>query len=283
MKLVGIYGYDITRPVTLTHGRIIHPRTTEHGASDKWSADNIAYNLTAIVAGQSLERRFLYNLDATLAFVEQADIYLGNVVDGDTAPDFQQFPERLEMRRRLTGQGCAVIQDWLEPDSRGEFIRLCLARLDDQAWCERTQFHLLLHKSIETFRQRENFVDIAYFLLFSGLEAFARGMAPRPLKGTSRVIVQMLEGYKFDVAEVHPELARSIRTYELLRNTLFHNGPLETVWRRDGEEVRLKVTAFLYNLRVLVRLVILKAVGFDDGRINWNCWIDRMPFKAPPR
>ncbi|MBI2768353.1 MAG: hypothetical protein HYX47_01915 [Burkholderiales bacterium] len=283
MKLVGIYGYDITRPVALPRGQVIYPRTAEDRESDRWSADPNAYNLTAVVAGQSLERQFLYNLDATLAFVEQADIYLGDVVDGDTPPHFQQFPDRLEMRRRLTGRGCAVIQDWLEPASRGEFIRLCLARLEDQAWCERTQFHLLLHKSIETFRQRDNFVDIAYFLLFSGLEGFARGVAPAPVKSTSRVIVQLLQSYEFDVLEVHTDLPRSIRTYALLRDALFHNGRLETTWQRDGEVIPLTISAYLYNLRVLVRLVILKAVGFDDGRINWNCWIDRMPFKGPHR
>jgi hypothetical protein len=263
MKLVGIYGYDITQPVALPGGQMIHPRTKEHGASDRWSADPKAYNLTAVLAAPRLEREFLYNLDATLAFVEQADIYLGDMVDGDAPPDFQQFPDRLEMRRRLTGQGCAVIQDWHEPESRGKFISLCLARLEDKAWCERTQFHLLLHKAIETFRQRDNFVDIAYFLLFSGLEGFARGMATTPVKSTSRVIVQLLKGYGFDVAEVHPELVRSIRTYALLRDALFHNGRLETTWQRDGEVTPLTISAYLYNLRVLVRLVILKAVGFD--------------------
>ena len=28
-----------------------------------------------------------------------------------------------------------------------------------------------------------------------------------------------------------------------------------------------------------LNLVILKAVEFDDGHINWNSWIDRQPFK----
>lgn len=283
METVGIYGYDITRPVALPGSRVIHPRTTEHSRSDRWSADNQAYNLTAVLTGKSLAPQFLYHLDATLAFVEQADVYLGDAVKGDALPDFTQFPERLEMRRRPTDQGCAVIQDWQEPESRGEFIRRCLVRLEDAAWCERTKFHLLLHKGIETFRQRENFVDIAYFLLFSGLEGFARGLEGVTSGSTPQVIVKMLRRYGFEVAEKHAELVRSIKAYEVLRNALFHNVHLEAVWRTGGEEHILMVSDYMYHLRVLVRLVVLKAVDFYDGRINWNSWIDRMAFKGPRR
>ena len=75
------------------------------------------------------------------------------------------------------------------------------------------------------------------------------------------------------------ELARAISTYTHLRNALFHNSQLVANVDINGTSVELKLTDYLFHLGHLVSLVVLKAVNFDDGHINWNGWIDRQPFK----
>lgn len=63
-------------------------------------------------------------------------------------------------------------------------------------------------------------------------------------------------------------------TYTCLRNALFHNSEFAAIGKDEkGAEVKLRLNDFLPNFSQLVSLVILKAVEFDDGSINWNRWV----------
>ena len=68
-------------------------------------------------------------------------------------------------------------------------------------------------------------------------------------------------------------------TYMHLRNALFHDGAREKVVNVNGATVTLEMARYLFNFEQLVALAILKAIKFDDGHIDWDSWIDRMPFK----
>jgi hypothetical protein len=75
------------------------------------------------------------------------------------------------------------------------------------------------------------------------------------------------------------DLRRAVSTYTHLRNSLFHNSRFETRINVNGVQVEIRIVDYLFPLLQLVTLVVLKAVEFDDGHINWNSWIDRQPFK----
>ena len=84
----------------------------------------------------------------------------------------------------------------------------------------------------------------------------------------------------FDVSQDRPnDLVRAVSTYAQLRNALFHNSELETEVNINGNLVELKVIDYIFHISQLVALSVLKVVGFDDGHINWNSWVDRQPFK----
>lgn len=146
----------------------------------------------------------------------------------------------------------------------------------DEEFCRRTKFNSLFFKAVETFRQRKPFLEISYFLLMSGLEAFARESLHDYASKSVVPITQLLSRYGFRVDEDNPrELARAITTYLHLRNALFHQGEFSKTVQVNDDQVTLDCSAHLYNLSMLVSLTCMKAIGFDDGHTNWECWIDR--------
>lgn len=144
--------------------------------------------------------------------------------------------------------------------------------------CKETLFNVLFFKCIEAFRQRRQFVDISYFLLYSGLESYARSVTRDTTSNNASVPICKLlkENYQFDV---HQELKsigdnrRAVAAYTQLRNALFHNSSLECSVKVNGTNVQLNLSDYLGNFEILVSLVILKAVDFDDTCIEWDSWI----------
>ena len=49
--------------------------------------------------------------------------------------------------------------------------------------------------------------------------------------------------------------------------------------RMNDDRVNLKCADYLFNLSMLVSLLVMKIVGFDDGHTNWDCWFDRQMHK----
>ena len=104
----------------------------------------------------------------------------------------------------------------------------------------------------------------------------------RLAKNSSEPICKLLTSYGYDVRQEmknSDDNRKAVATYTLLRNALFHNSEFTATTNVNGTEVELKLFDYLSNISQLVALVILKAVDFDDGHINWNSWIDHMPFK----
>jgi len=276
----GIYGYQVTRPFDLL-GLTIEPRTTEYQQAKIWAKDLDRYHLTAVVKSATVSDDLLFNLEAVLSFIEHLDVLVSSPIDQTTANAFAQLPQSVETHRRNSGGGAVIGEDTFFRTSRGTFISKALDRLQDKRFCEQTQFNILLFKCIETFRQRRPFVEVSYFLLYSGLESYARSvLGDRSSRNSSEPICKLLTGYGFDVAIERPtDLQRAVSTYTHLRNALFHNSEFKATINVNGATVELKLFDYLFNISQLVNLVILKAVEFDDGHINWNSWIDRQPFK----
>lgn len=281
----GIYGYQITCPIDLP-GLRIEPRTSDHQQAKRWARDLDSYQLTAILKGTSISGDLLFNLEAVLSFVEHLDVLISSPEKQTSEDAFAQFSPSITTHRRNKGGGAVIGEDAFFRSSRRLFISKALDRLQDQRFCDATQFNILFFKCVETFRQRKPFVEVSYFLLYSGLESYARSVIEdRSSKNSSIPIYKLLTRaeYGFDV---HQELnssgdkRRAVATYTCLRNALFHNSKFTAIAKdENGAEVKLDMNDYLFNIWQLVALVILKAVEFDDGHINWNSWIDRQSFK----
>ena len=279
-NVCGIYGYEITLPIVGTGFRI-EPRTSDPKKSQNWARDEGAYHLTAIVSGPAVNDDFLFNLEAVLSFVEHLDVIITSPRQTDEKNVFSVFAPIITTHRRSNGGGASLPRDIFFGNSRRDFVVSCLSKLSNESFCSDTQFRTLFFKKVETFRQRRPFVEVSYFLLYSGLETYSRAvLKDRNTRNSSSPICSLLRQFGFDVSEERPsELPRAISTYTHLRNSLFHNSEFDTCINLNGTSVKLKVNDYFFHLLQLVTLVVLKAVDFDDGHINWNSWIDRQPFK----
>lgn len=276
----GVYGFQITRPIEL-QGLRIEPRTTDCQQAALWAKDLDSYQLTGVIVADSISDERLFNLEAILSFIEHLDVLITSPVELVGNDHSSQFLPTITTHRRNAGGGAVLADDALFPTARGEFVSKTLERLEDTSFCERTQFKALFFKRVETFRQRKPFVEVTYFLLYSGLETYARSvMCERTSGSASEPICKLLTAYGFDVQIERPnDLKRAVSTYTHLRNALFHNSQFAATPNVNGVTVELRLFDYLFNFSQLVSLVVLKAVGFDDGHINWNSWIDMQPFR----
>lgn len=278
--ICGIYGFNITRRIKIA-GVHIKPRTEDSSQARAWARDINAYHLTATIEGDSISREFLFYLEAILSFIEHLDVLISQPIEKISDVPVSQLENTITAHQRNNGGGAILVEDSSFRDSRKEFISKSLGKLEDQGFCEKTQFKILLFKYVETFRQQKQFVDISYFLLFSGLESYCRSITQnKKNENSSKHICDVLKKFEFNIKEENPHnLHRAVSTYTHLRNALFHNSELRKTVNINGGSVDLELCDYISQFSRLVSLVILKAVDFDDQHINWDSWIDRQPFK----
>lgn len=276
--VAGIYGFQIARPISVA-GLTFEPITGDLRQAESLARDLDVYHLTATVAGDSLNPELRFKLEGVLSFIEHLDVLVSMPFErpADAESTVALFPKSLTSQRRNNGGGAVVGVDTFFPRSRATFIELALQCLSNDAFCTSTKFNSLFFKCVETFRQRRPFLEISYFLLYSGLESYARAVRnDRSNVSSSESIYRLLESCGFKVYQDKPsDLPRAISTYTHLRNALFHNGEFQTTVPMNGSQVQLNTTEYFYNLSMLVSLTVMKAIQFDDGHINWDAWIDR--------
>lgn len=279
MKLLAaIYGFEITRSISFGTC-CIEPITNSYDEAHRLARDLEAYHLTATLVGDALPEDERFKLEGVLCFIEHLDVIVfpaAQLID-DAEPSASRLPTILRRQRRNNGGGAVIGEDTFFRQSRSDFLALAMSKLCDDAFCKSTKFNILLYKCVETFRQRSPFLEITYFLLFSGLESFARAsLNDTTTRNASKPIYGLLNSYGLSVLlDDQSNLPRSIATYTRLRNSLFHNSEFRATVRVGGSDIQLDASAYLFHLSMLVSLTILKAVGFDDGHTNWDAWIDR--------
>lgn len=283
-KTAAIYGFEFTREFTAA-GLIFTPVFSNHQDAKKAARDLTSHQMTGTVSGAKLDREVIYDLEGVLSFIEHLDvIVMGPLPSPRPNQDSTNlFDRTITRQRRNNGGGAVVGSDAFNPwrESRQEFIEISLSHLRDKEFCDRTRFRSLLFKCVETFRQRQPFLEITYFLLVSGLEAFCRAsQGDFKTKNASVPITKQLKSYGFNVFQDNPaELSRSISTYLHIRNALFHQGDFTATVNINNDTISLNCSQHLFNLSMLCSLTIMKAIGFDDGHTNWDCWIDRQLHK----
>ncbi len=122
-------------------------------------------------------------------------------------------------------------------------------------------------------------IDVTYYLYFSALEIMARTSAQDYDTPVAQVASRFLDGLGFDVAQDDSRRRHhSIQTYTHLRNALFHNGKFEATFNENNCTVTLSLGDYYSQLRQIVADAILRVAGCEYDHINWNRWIDRMPW-----
>ena len=276
-QICGIYGYEMTKGFAACGMRFV-PASQSMQEAELAARDESRYNLTAVVIADDFGANILYRLEAVLSFVEHLDVIVTPpqlLVDGDP---LGQFDKTLRVSRRHSGGGAVLGKDTFFPTSRSTFIELALNRLADSTHCESNGYHTLFFKVTESFRQRRPFIEVSYFLLFSGLETYVRKtlneFGREPLVGA--LLNRRLRAMGFNVYDFSPsQLKRSMDTYVRLRNKLFHNSAFEATCKNNkGITTTYKLVDYYAHFTILMSLVVLKATDFDDGYIDWDAWIN---------
>lgn len=239
------------------------------------------YNLTAVVIADEFPGDLLFRLEAVLSFVEHLNVIVTEPMLLELTNPHDQFQKILRISRRHDGGGAIIGSDTFFHDSRSIFIEKAIQRLGDSAHCEATGYRTLFFKTTETFRQRKPFIEVSYFLLFSGLETYVRtSLNDFKSKEVAVLLHRHLLTLGFNVFNFKEhQLERSMDTYARLRNALFHSSKFEA-HRKVGDSVHTyQLTEFIAYFRILVDLVVVKATDFDDGHLNWDAWVDRQLLK----
>ena len=284
MERIGVYGYECSVEMSFDNFNLI-PVNNNFSEVKKLASDNDTYHLTAIleVSGSHKLRDLVFDLEAVLSFIDHRDVLIRNVLH--KSEEFNNleadFPLKINAHKRRSGGSSNIISDVFNKESRHSFIHLAMNKLSDSEDPENKVFRSAFFKTVEVFRGRECFIDISYYLRFSALESLARVIYNDYTSRTCATpIAKLLIEYGFDIKQENlKEPYKSVTTYVELRNALFHNGSFEVTVKRNGNQLVYKLSEYSSVFSRLILLVMIKYIGFDDGSINWNSWLDRIAFK----
>jgi hypothetical protein len=273
----GIYGYWFTQCFSVENLTFI-PRFSDYTQMKNARVESRgSYVLSGLVATNSPDNNFQHNLAAVLTVLQQRDVLVteGKTLSGrDPRDAFDDFHQDLGLIGTSNELGSVLLDDVFAEDSNRVVISSLLGRLNDSEFCERTKYSQLIFKVAERYRQRDNYLEINYFLLFSGLEAYSKAcqQTPRTERDVAVPIAAQLSALGFNVSEENTsEPIRAVRTYSTLRNALFHEAELNG--QASGSPVTM--ADFYVPFCTLVLFVTLRAADVSEGHLNWDGWVTK--------
>lgn len=284
MTQIAIYGFNFTKKITFDGGVLTPIFSSFHDIKEGgWANDK--YLLTGFfepkTANYVNQQQLIFDLEAVLSFIEQKNVIISGELENDETPfNFKPSLHKILNKKRDKGPGAIIIEDSYSPKSREHFISLAMKKLNDDPTQKQDTFRTSFFKSMLGFREALNYIDVRYYLLFSALEALCRFIKNdyHPAK-SPQIITDILKEYGFNVEKTghHPE-QRNIMHYCKLRHSLFHNGKYVAYLDEKNLAGEIEIKNYSSNLNLLVPLVLMKYIGFDDEYVNWDSWIDRHPF-----
>jgi hypothetical protein len=257
-------------------GMSFFPRYAWVTDANEKARDLTCYHLTGIVVLDKHDDHQIFCLEAVLSFIEHLDVLISDPLPLSDSDVFALFPPIARTAKRHNGGGAVLHQDAFFHEMRSNFIEIAMSKLADDQFSEETGWRTLFFKATVPFRQRSPYLDVSYFLLFSGLETYVRQtLGDLDSKDIAQLISKRLRQLGFDIYNYRPnDLKRSADTYARLRNALFHNSSLETTRRTDDRSVvNYNLLDYYANFLTLVNLVVVRASGFDHPSLQWDSWI----------
>ena len=280
-----IYGYEITKRIEFDDF-ILFPVTTKSQEAKKLAQDRNKFYLTAVgEIKNEPNSEYLFDLAGALTFCQQQWVIVSKSYEfpenTDPGKIIENFSTICETTNKRPTQGSIIIEDVFSPDARKNYLDLCISQLRDRAFEGKTNFRKAFFRNVESWRMPNPFIDVTYYYDFSSLEILARSFAQDYDSPVGVVATKFLKhhGFKVDQVNIHSRHL-AVQTYAHLRNALFHNGKFEKTVQENGNTVTLKLNDYACYLSRLIPDVLLKVLGYDDNHINWNRWLDRMPFKG---
>lgn len=281
MKRYGVFGYETHCETLFSFGKILPLSTKKINNLDRKS-----YSLSAFIELNDDEsEQTLIDIEAILSFIEQKDVIINYPLKKHEVYDPlpENYPLIINKHQRLNCSGAIIIQDNYSKYSRQIFIEKALSELKKSDF---DVFRQAFFKSTLRFKPQVNYLDVSYFLLFSGIEALARVDINANVKqNTPSVLSCFFKKYGFPLIEHDKELYKNTNVYSSLRNAVFHNGKIESSIKCPStqNQVKIELNDYYSYFDSLATLVIMRYLDFDDSWINWNQWIDRQPFKSPTK
>ncbi|MFA1022356.1 hypothetical protein [Klebsiella pneumoniae] len=284
MTPLGVYGYIFTKEMIFDGGTLT-PRFNNLTDLKKKKCNRESYILTGFFTPNPKNKnnisQLLFDLSAVLSFIEQKNVIIAHSLKEDETPSTfgDDFPTSLDIKRKR-GPGQIIMEDCFSKHGRSEFIRLAINKLSDNITADQNPFRTAFFKSMFSFRENINYVDVNYYLSFSALESLCRYIQDDyNSRKAPQIITTTLQNYGFDVSKKDNALPqRNIMHYCALRNSLFHKGDYIAYTKNDDPDSIIYLKNYSSSLCLLLSLFIMKYIGFDDNYINWDSWIDRQPF-----
>ncbi|WP_433653893.1 hypothetical protein [Klebsiella variicola] len=284
MTPLGVYGYIFTKEMIFDGGTLT-PRFNNLTDLKKIKCNGESYILTGFFTPNPKKKnnisQLLFDLSAVLSFIEQKNVIIAHSLKEDETPSTfgDDFPTSLDIKRKR-GPGQIIMEDCFSKHGRSEFIQLAIDKLSDNITTDQNPFRTAFFKSMVSFRDNINYVDVNYYLSFSALESLCRYIQDDyNARKAPQIITTTLQNYGFNVSKTDNALPqRNIMHYCALRNSLFHKGDYIAYTKKDDPDSIIYLKNYSSSLRLLLSLFIMKYIGFDDNHINWDSWIDRQPF-----
>lgn len=272
MGTYGIYGYGVTRNTSLSFGEIIPlQRTFKEINSKIKNKDKL--ELTGFINLEGLnekeEESYLFHLEIVLSFIEQRKVLIRHKLKKHESYDCldSDYPLGITPWFTLSPGGSVIIEDSFSKNSRRNFIDVATNKM---AFHEDKEFIQIIHKNVLTFSNPQNFVDVNYYLFFSGLEALARKRTSFTGNNTAQALFGYLKDTFFIKQQHNDNYLISLDSYVELRNSIFHNGKLVAKLKNRPFEQEVSLKDLYSCFKRLNVLSILRDAGFDDGYINWD-------------
>lgn len=274
-QVCAIYGYEFTRPFQYAGLRFV-PRYSSVTDAHNKARDLSRYNLTGIVVLDAHDDHQIFCLEAVLSFIEHLDVLISDPTEGNIPDYFSLFPEVARTAQRHDGGGAVLHQDTFFPAMRSDFVCRAMDSLADDSFNNTAGWSTLFFKATVPFRQRNPYLEVSYFLLFSGLETYVRRTLGKPDdRNIAALISCRLRQLGFNIYSDRPnDLKRSADSYARLRNALFHNSSLHATRRgKAGATITYDLLDYYAHFMILVSLVVVKAIDFDHPLLHWDSWI----------
>ncbi|MCI5097309.1 MAG: hypothetical protein MRY77_13415, partial [Rhodobacteraceae bacterium] len=175
MYYIPLFGFEITRQISLSQC-IIHPVYSDPAELRKQYISDKPVPCTAIVESEILDRQFLFWLEIACTLADHRSSQASHPLVASTLSEALEMGrgEQLEFARPQ-GPGRLILGDEFAVGSRQSFLQKALETAYNTRAPSQPEFCQMLHKTALCYQGgAAEFVEIKYFMLFSGLEALAR-------------------------------------------------------------------------------------------------------------